>query len=469
MTTVEKEQFWTQIVENPSLWGTIQTSDKSFNTQAENIWTVMNETFIKNGSLKEVNRWELMLGDRMENSGEGTHNERKSRILKRITEHPPITKGVVKDKLGKIIPEQYGRLFKFEFDDETDTLNLDIACVEENKEIINEIISDIVPRIKQVNITYIDLLKYANCVTLDDIIAVNADYKNDLTADGEWIYPLDNFEGGVSVWENCNIAKFAIKLPKVKTLKSTFGWDSTKLSYIDLDVPLLTYLGSTASSTYATTIKINAPSATNGYGMCSDTKLAEKIYINAPLLGLAQYGFLRCNTLKRIVSPHDSIRMTNGANLCQNCSNLEDFPWELPFLSNAVSMFTNTILNKKSTLRVLNSIPKWSDAAEHAMTMGIHIDNQSDEEVLTAIANAEAKGWTMTIQWNGKASTQTASTFGLRKPTIYAKVVDTQLPNGEPKQDLDWGHYATSWEENGYQEFSSLDEAYEYFGIEKDI
>lgn len=42
MTTVEKEQFWTQIVENPSLWGTIQTSDKSFNTQAENIWTVMN-------------------------------------------------------------------------------------------------------------------------------------------------------------------------------------------------------------------------------------------------------------------------------------------------------------------------------------------------------------------------------------------------------------------------------------------
>ena len=54
MTTVEKEQFWTQIVENASLWGTIQTSDKSINTQAENIWTVMNQTFIKDGVLKRL-------------------------------------------------------------------------------------------------------------------------------------------------------------------------------------------------------------------------------------------------------------------------------------------------------------------------------------------------------------------------------------------------------------------------------
>lgn len=468
MTTVEKEQFWTQIVENPSLWGTIQTSDKSFNTQAENIWTVMNETFIKNGSLKEVNRWELMLGDRLENSGEGTLNERKARILKRITEHPPVTKGVVKDKLGKIIPEQYGRVFKFEYDDETDTLNLDIACVEENKEIINKIISDIVPRIKQVNITYIDLLKYANCVTLDDIIAVNADYKNDLTADGEWIYPLNELTSVENMFRDSNMTKFSMTVPKATMFRWSFN-GSTGMKCLDFDMPSMTNGQAIAQVSVAETIRIRAPKMTAGDSLCYGISRAEEVYVDAPLSNWIPYAFKDCKRLKRVVSPHDSIKTENGIHMCCNSPIFEEFPWKLPFLKTAVGIFDKNILNKESALRVLNSIPDWSDATEHPITMGIHIDHQSDEEVLTAIANAETRGWTTTIQWNGVASTQAASTFGLRKPMIYAKVVDIQLPNGEPKQELDWGHYVTNWEENGYQEFSSLEEAYEHFGIEPEV
>jgi hypothetical protein len=100
--------------------------------------------------------------------------------------------------------------------------------------------------------------------------------------------------------------------------------------------------------------------------------------------------------------------------------------------------------------------------------MGIHIDHQSDEEVLTAISSAEAKGWTMTVQWNGTPTATTASTYGLRKPTIYAKLGETVDINGEMKPSLDWGHYVTNAEENGYQEFSSIEEANDYFNIESE-
>jgi hypothetical protein len=85
--------------------------------------------------------------------------------------------------------------------------------------------------------------------------------------------------------------------------------------------------------------------------------------------------------------------------------------------------------------------------------------------VLAAIADAESKGWTLTVQWNGTATAQTASTFGLRKPPIYAKLGTMERLDGSTVSVLDWGHYVTNWEENGYQEFASVEEAEEYFNI----
>jgi hypothetical protein len=97
--------------------------------------------------------------------------------------------------------------------------------------------------------------------------------------------------------------------------------------------------------------------------------------------------------------------------------------------------------------------------------LGIHIDHKTDEEVLTAIDNAEAKGWTLTVQWNGTATVAAASTYGLRKPPIYAKVDTIEHSDGATEQTLDWGHYVTNWEENGYMEFTSLEEAYAHFNL----
>ena len=123
-------------------------------------------------------------------------------------------------------------------------------------------------------------------------------------------------------------------------------------------------------------------------------------------------------------------------------------------------MFASTKLNKASALRVLSSIPAHTTGT-HKLTIGIHVDFKTDEEVLAAISAAESKKWTMTVQWNGTAGTSAASTYSMRGELIYARVVEE---NGE--RMLDWGHYVT--DETGYETFRSIEAAREYFGIEEE-
>jgi hypothetical protein len=142
----------------------------------------------------------------------------------------------------------------------------------------------------------------------------------------------------------------------------------------------------------------------------------------------------------------------------ENCDNLVQCKVRFPKLLSGSRMFGKCKLDKESTLCILNSIPSYT-SGNHPLTIGIHVDHQHDEEVLEAIANAEAKGWTLTVQWNGTPTASAATTYGLRKPPIYAKV--SEMENGE--QFLDWGHYVT--DTSGYEEFRSVEAAREYFGL----
>lgn len=127
-------------------------------------------------------------------------------------------------------------------------------------------------------------------------------------------------------------------------------------------------------------------------------------------------------------------------------------------ISNATLAFSNCILDKESVLRIAGSAIPASTGS--TFTIGMHVDHENDPEVLAALETMEANGWAVVPQWNGTATTQTASTYGLRRRTIYAKIVEI-----DGVRYLDWGHYVTNWEENGYQEFASEEEAKEYFNI----
>ena len=149
------------------------------------------------------------------------------------------------------------------------------------------------------------------------------------------------------------------------------------------------------------------------------------------------------------------------------------FESSLPSLESGVNMFDRARLNKDSAMRVFNSIPAYTSGT-HNLTIGIHVDYQTDEEVLAAIDVATAKGWTVTTQWNGTAST---STFALRPepaPPIYAKHTPDEdgsyVDANNTRYAVNWGHMVTSPDgktplELGYEEFASLENALTTWGL----
>lgn len=356
--------------------------------------------------------------------------------------------------------------------------------------------------------------KYANCVSLADLQAVNADYKNDLTGDGTWIYPLDNFTGAGASGENgafrsaANLKSFNARAPKITNMNYMFAFTGT-VEYVNLAI-------------------MNIANVTNCRGAFRDTKVSKEViasfnpntrdfhqllyYIPTlfetrddgktyfpyfPVINEVVNGqatFMYRNTSKLYLDERytfDAVESTismfqNGygshwggltgtvrLNL-QNCTNatrmfsnctLLGFYSPLPKLTTATGMFNKCLLDKESVLSILDELPTWTDGAAHAITLGIHIDHQNDADIDAAITAAEEKGWTVSVQWNGTATAQSTSTFGLRKPPIYAKLDTAEHPDGIIENILDWGHYVTNWAENGYQEFSSIEEAQTHFNI----
>lgn len=240
-----------------------------------------------------------------------------------------------------------------------------------------------------IEVSWRDINKYAECTNVPDMLAVNPDYKNDLTSDGEWAYPLPRLQSGKNAFGSSAITKFAEDLPSL-----TDGWD-----------------------------------------MFNRSKIRD---IRSKMPELIQ-----------------------GTYFCVYAKKLENCIVEMPKLQQGTNMFDRAILNKQSALCILNTIPSYSSGSTHKLTIGIHIDHQNDEEVLAAIANAEAKGWTLTVQWNGTA-TAAASVMRFGQ-LIYAKVDEIEMPDGTTERVLDWGHYVTN--EEGYETFRSLESAYEYFGL----
>ena len=282
-----------------------------------------------------------------------------------------------------------------------------------------------------IEISWRDINKYVECVTVDDMLAVNPDYKNDLTSDGEWVHPLPELvqAGGhtKSLFTNAtNLRKVKLNLAKATSI----GW----LCHIE-------------GSSLLEEINIEAP-AVNGsnYTACAHV-----------IQGQA------CPQKMRFVLPKQRfLGQFFWGKVPETPQHLELYA---PKMEEAWNGFTNSSLNKPSVMGIFNQLQTFT-SGDHPLGIGIHVDHKTDDEILEAIANAEAKGWTLTVRWNGKPTAQSSVTYGLRKPPIYAKVAEYERPDGTTERVLEWGHYVTNPED--YQEFSSLEEAYEHFGISND-
>lgn len=333
----------------------------------------------------------------------------------------PATMLLVKDELMSILGD--ASLFNLDTDGQkiivhTDRLSADKLAA------VTDMLARFVPQfieVEQYNhnmeISWRDINKYAACTNVADMLAVNPDYKNDLTSDGEWIYPLPNMIIFNNAFVRSAVKRFAIDLPKVTSLQKAFA--EAEIEYFRSHVPNYTFVA------FAST-------------------------------------FIECKSLE--IVDCDMSNITEIFRTFRNCNKLRVVTSAFPKATTMYEAFNGTQFDKESSLIILTSVPKPdNDPVRDTIQIGIHIDLQNDGEVLAAISNAEAKGWKLTVQWNG-TPTSTASTMAMGS-LIYAKVGEMERPDGTTEQYLDWGHYVTNWEERGYEQFRSLASAYRYFGL----
>jgi hypothetical protein len=311
--------------------------------------------------------------------------------------------------------------------------------------------------------------KYDECVSVSDMQAINSDYKNDLQ-NGEWLYLLSNLQNATGAFQNAaNLVRFVVKLPKI-TVLSRIVTACSKLEYLELSLngQDVTEGYDIASKTpKLKKIKITGVGAfnnsTSSFHNNGNTTVLEDFELQCVSIQSIGAWFYNDTALKKVVIlAADTIQNANNA--YYNCRALQEFPTSYKNLNAGTNMFAGCCMSATQAISILNSLPSYTSGSR-SITMGIHVDYQNNSNVANAVAIAEAKGWTVTVQWNGTPGTSTASTFGLRRQTIYARTAEMETPDGM-ETVLDWGHYVTNWEENGYLEFSSVEEACEYWGLE---
>jgi hypothetical protein len=277
-------------------------------------------------------------------------------------------------------------------------------------------------------ISWRDINKYAACVTRNDMFAVNANYQNDVTSEGEWIYPLNSLNAGFVFKSTAvNIKRLVYYAPSLNGLYHSNFNALPNVQEIVINCPA--YVGYAVTGAYGRAwneFVVNCPNLEKitVLALSDDFDNLDRFFYNNP-------------KLKEIELP------------------------KLPKLKNAPEFCLQSQLSKRSVLHFIKEVIINVATGFRNLGLGIHVDHQNDEEVLAAIANAESKGWTLTVRWNG-TPTSTASTMAMGS-LIYAKVGEHELPDGTIEQYLDWGHYVT--DETGYETFRSLASAYLYFGL----
>lgn len=201
--------------------------------------------------------------------------------------------------------------------------------------------------------------------------------------------------------------------------------------------------------------KWSLPKLKSGYKAFENADV-RAFYSDLPVLDVGSHMF---NGSKIVIFKGDLSKVTNGWNMFNNTP-LEVFESALSKLVEGLSFFGGCKLNKQSALNALESILSATNSVMR-LTIGIHVDNKNDEDIAAAVATAEEAGWRITVQWNGTPTASAASTFALRRRPVWAKLA--AAPDGNTV--LDWGHYVTNAEDNGYTEFASLEEAKEHFNI----
>lgn len=149
MNIVLKEEYWTTILNDLSQHGQITTEDVKFNEIAEYVWSVLENTLIKNDDIRVVEVWEdnLIISDIKQDI-----LQRKNDILQALCNKSYVPLNLLEKALGKLVGEDE---FALEYDKDNKQINLQMSILDAQKS--QKLINRLIPKDITVNYSLLDL------------------------------------------------------------------------------------------------------------------------------------------------------------------------------------------------------------------------------------------------------------------------------------------------------------------------
>ena len=237
------------------------------------------------------------------------------------------------------------------------------------------------------------------------------------------------------------------------------------------------------------TFRGDLSSLVNGEAMF-DSSFLESFESN---LSSLDYGYqMFCNSELTSFNCNMS-KLTKGVAMFLDCSNLTTFTSDLSSLTNGNGMFDGCKLDAQSVANIIHTIKDMNnvDPLEPMpnITIGIGCNNTAEDQLLFAqecdcdtwqelLDDFSAKNWTVTFQCNGRPTT----TYNMRRGEIlpiYAKLEEVTMHADEKERkpyytytsadgskfyNINYFH-STNGSTDGYDVFSSLEEAVETYNV----
>lgn len=201
------------------------------------------------------------------------------------------------------------------------------------------------------------------------------------------------------------------------------------------------------------------------------------------------YGmFYECYELKSFTA--DLSSLTNGEFMFYFCLNLTSFSSDLSRLDGGYWMFYTCKLDAQSVANIIHTLPTLEeDGYDRYITIGIGCNDTEEDQLLFAqecdcetwqelLDDFSAKNWTVEFQCNGRPT----ATYGMRRGEtlpIYAKLEEVIMPTDEKERKPHYAYtsqdgskffninyfHSTNGSTEGYDVFSSLDEAISTYNV----
>ena len=453
MTTVTKETFWAQIVEDPTLYETITTDDNLFNYRSDAVWQVMNETFIANGTDFEVSKWEELLGL---SSTETTLNVRKAAILNHITENLPITVGILEQLVKEITNDDY----LLDYDEKENKLFLIVP--EETKNDIEEVVLRVIPLVSDV--TYMPagylVAEFLESTGTQYILSgitstseTGAECESMLTKSQYNLNPL----GARNMYLGCRLFTPCV-----------YQADVWGIGYNDFLRVTHTTDGFVGRKYKASTNFKN-----NGLAELDGATLLELPDVDFE--GTSKIALFGCATEEDSVG-NKFIGAIFNAKLTQSSQMVRDFipvvdaqgvpcmfdkVTKQTFYNSGTGQFILGMMLEQA--RKLGKLP----TSGGKLTVSLPSNYAEDEGVVSALAKTQKRGWVITIQtYEVEAA---ASTFALKRVWVRKRADEqgSYVDSEGSRWQVEWcvDIVGADPEQEGYEQFQSVDIAVEYWKL----